>query len=102
MAEIENLKTELVTEDELKKVQRNAKAGFIRSLRSNQGLAAALCTSEFIRGDWREIFNLLEHIEKITAEDIKRVANEYFVDNNRSVAEIVTEEASKEETEAGE
>ena len=102
MAEIESLKTELVTEDELKKVQRNAKAGFIRSLRSNQGLAAALCTSEFIRGDWREIFNLLDHIEKITAEDIKRVANEYFVDNNRSVAEIVTEEASKEETEAGE
>ena len=40
MAEIENLKTELVTEDELKKVKRNAKAGFIRSLRSNRGLAA--------------------------------------------------------------
>ena len=102
MAEIENLKTELVTEDELNKVKRNAKAGFIRSLQSNQGLAAALCTSEFIRGDWREIFNLLEHIEKVTAEDIKRVANEYFADSNRSVAEIVTEEPSKEETEAGE
>ena len=101
MTEIENLKTELVTENELKKVQRNAKAGFIRSLRSNRGLAAALCTSEFIRGDWREIFNLLEQIEKITSEDIKRVANEYFVDSNRTVAEIVTE-ASKEETEAAE
>ena len=102
MAEIENLKTEHVTEDELKKVKRNAKAGFIRSLRSNQGLAAQLCTYEFIHDDWREIFNLLEQIEKITPEDIKRVANEYFVDSNRSVAEIVTEEASKEDTEAGE
>ena len=102
MAEIENLKTEHVTEDELKKVKRNAKAGFIRSLRSNQGLAAQLCTYEFIHGDWREIFNLLAQIEKITPEDIKRVANEYFVDSNRSVAEIVTEEASKEDTEAGE
>ena len=102
MAEIENLKTEHVTEDELKKVKRNAKAGFIRSLRSNQGLAAQLCTYEFIHDDWREIFNLLEQIEKITPEDIKRVANEYFVDSNRSVAEIVTEEASKEDMEAGE
>ncbi len=102
MAEIENLKTEHVTEDELKKVKRNAKAGFIRSLRSNQGLAAQLCTYEFIHDDWREIFNLLEQIEKITREDIKRVANEYFVDSNRSVAEIVTEEASKEDMEAGE
>ena len=90
-----------MTEDELKKVKRNAKAGFIRSLRSNRGLAAQLCTHEFIHGDWREIFNLLEQIEKITSEDIKRVANEYFVDSNRTVAEIVTE-ASKEETEAGE
>ena len=102
MAEIESLKTEHVTEDELTKVKRNAKAGFIRSLRSNQGLAAQLCTYEFIHGDWREIFSLLGRIEKITREDIKRVANEYFADGNRSVAEIVTEEASKENTEADE
>lgn len=43
-------------------------------------------------GDWRELFKSLERIEKVTAEDIKRVANEYFVASNRSVGEIVTEE----------
>jgi predicted Zn-dependent peptidase len=89
--EIERLKTELVSEDELKKVKTFAKAGLIRSLRSNSGLASYLCDYEFLMGDWRELFRSLEHIEKVTAEDVKRVANEYFADSNRSVAEIVTE-----------
>ena len=98
LAEIEKLKTELVSEDELKKVKRRAKAGLIRSLCSNSGLAEYLCTYEFLMGDWRELFRSLERIEKVTAEDIKRVANEYFVDSNRSVAEIATQ-VSKAETE---
>ncbi len=96
--EIEKLKAELVSEAELKKVKTRAKVGLIRSLRSNSGLAENLCTNEFLMGDWQELFRSLERIEKVTAEDIKRVANEYFVDSNRSVAEIVTEE-SKAETE---
>jgi len=95
--EIEKLKTELVSEAELNKVKRLAKAGLIRSLRSNSGLAEQLCTYEFLMGDWRELFKSLERIEKVTAEDIKRVANEYFVDANRSVAEIITEEAKETE-----
>jgi predicted Zn-dependent peptidase len=98
LAEIEKLKTELVSEAELRKVKRRAKARLIRSLRSNSGLAEQLCTYEFLMGSWRELFRSLDRIERVTAEDIKRVANEYFVYPNRSVAEIVTE-ASKAETE---
>ena len=99
LSEIEKLKSELVPADELKKVKTLAKARLIRSLRSNTGLARMLCTAEFIMGDWRELFKSLDRIEEVTAEDIQRVANEYFMDSNRSVAEIVTE-APKEETEA--
>ena len=101
LTEIETLKTELVSEAELKKVKRRAKAGLIHSLRSSSGLASMLCSSEFLLGDWRELFKSLERIEMVTAEDITRVANEYFVSSNRSVAELVTE-ATKEEKEAGE
>jgi len=101
LTEIEVLKTDLVSEVELKKVKRRAKAGLIHSLRSSSGLASMLCSSEFLLGDWRELFKSLDRIDKVTAEDIKRVANEYFVSSNRSVAEIVTE-ATKQEAEAGE
>lgn len=94
LEEIEKLKNELVSEDELKKVKTFAKATLIRSLRSNSGLAERLCTYEFVMGGWRELFRSLENIEKVTVEDIKRVANECFVHSNRSVAEIVTEASS--------
>ena len=94
LEELEKIKTELVTEAELKKVKTFAKAGLIRSLGSNSGLAKQLCNYEFVMGDWRELFRSLEHIEKVTAEDVRRVANQYFVDSNRSVAEIVTEAPS--------
>jgi len=96
LAEIERLKAEPVSDDELKKVKTLAKAGFIRSLRSNTGLAQALCEHEFLLGDWRELFKSLEQIERVTAEDIQRVARAYFVDSNRSVAEIVTAGADTE------
>ena len=100
LAEIEILKTELVSEAELKKVKTLAKAGLIRSLRSNSGLAGMLCSAEFLLGDWRELFSSLERIEKVTSEDIKRVANEYFVDSNRSVGEIVTSTDDEEKEES--
>lgn len=96
LAEIEKLKTEAVSDAELKKVKTRAKAGLIRALASNSGMAQELCTYEFLMGDWRELFESLEHIEQVTAEDIKRIANEYFIDSNRSVAEILTETPKKE------
>ena len=100
LAEIEILKTELVSDAELKKVKTLAKAGLIRSLRSNSGLAGMLCSAEFLLGDWRELFKSLERIEKVTSEDIKRVASEYFVDSNRSVGEIVTSTDDEEKEES--
>ncbi len=94
--EIEKLKTELVTDEELAKVKRRAKAGLIRSLGSNMGMAEQLCSYEILLGDWRELFNVLERIDKVTPEDIQRVAQEYFIDSNRSVGEILTEASSTE------
>ena len=100
LAEIEKLKTESVSEAELKKVKTQAKAELIRALASNSGMAQQLCTYEFLMGDWRELFKSLERIAEVTAEDIKRIANEYFVDSNRSVAEILTETPKKETEES--
>lgn len=88
--EIEKLKTELITPDDLKAIRTKARANFIRRLESNQGLAMQLTTYQAVLGDWRELFGQLNKINQITAEDIKRVANEYFKKTNRTVAELVT------------
>lgn len=91
-AEIERLKSEPVSEQELAMVKTRAKAGLIRGLRSNGGIAAQLATAHVRFGDWREIFGQVDKIEAVTAEDIMRVANETFVSNNRTVGMIVNED----------
>jgi predicted Zn-dependent peptidase len=87
--EIEKLKSEPVADDELKRVKTRAKADLIRGLQSNQGIAGALATHQSLYGDWRELFRAVEKIDKVTKEDIRRVAQATFVSTNRTVGMIV-------------
>ncbi len=91
-AEIERLKSEPVGEEELRMIQTRAKAGLIRGLSSNGGIARQLAMYQAQLGDWRELFRSVERIEKVTPEDIMRVAQATFVLTNRTVAMIVNEE----------
>ncbi len=86
--EIERLKTELVSDEDLKAIKTRARAGLIRSLGSNQGLANQLATYEGLYGNWRELFNSLDKLNAVTAADIQRVATSVFVNNNRSIGTI--------------
>lgn len=88
--ELEKLKKDLVTEDELKMVKARAKVGLLQSLERNQGLAIALATAQQRYGDWREVFRQVDQIEKVTREDIRRVANLIFLEGNRTAAWIET------------
>jgi len=92
MAEIERLKTESVTAEELKKAKTRARAGLIRQLGSNMGLAQQLTYYQVLTGDWRNLFRQLDRIDKVTAEDILRVAKETFTTKNRTVGLIATTE----------
>ena len=89
--EIEKLKTELVRPEELQKAKTRIRADLIYELRSNRGLASQLTFYQVVTGDWRNLFRQTERIEKVTAEDIKRVANEYFTDKNKTVGTVETE-----------
>jgi len=88
--EIERLKTELVSPEELQKAKTRSRAGLIRQLDSNRGLAAQLTFYEVVTRDWRNLFKQLDKIEQVTAEDIQRVAKEYFTSKNRTVGIIET------------
>ena len=89
-AEIEKLKKEDISDDELKMIKTRAKANLIRSLDSNSGLAFSLGLNQARYGDWRELFRDVDRIDKITKADIRRVANKTFTDNNRTVGIIET------------
>lgn len=86
--EIERLKGELVDQVTLKRVQTRAKATLLRRLNSNPGMAEALTYYQALMGSWRNLFQQLDKINAVTAEDIKRVANEYFQKKNRTIGII--------------
>ena len=88
--EIERLKKEDISDDELKMIKTRAKANLLRSLGSNSGLAFELGINQARYDDWRELFRQVERIDKITKADIRRVANQTFTDANRTVGIIET------------
>jgi predicted Zn-dependent peptidase len=86
--EIQKIKTQDISDDELKMIKTRAKANLIRGLGDNAGLAFQLGMAQARYDDWRELFRQVDRIEKITKADIRRVANETFKDNNRTVGII--------------
>lgn len=88
--ELQRLKTEDVTDEELAKFRTRAKAGLLRSLGSNLGLAMSLTDYHTLFGDWRELFRYIQRFDAVTKADIRRVAAETFVESKRIVAMIDT------------
>lgn len=89
--EIARLKTEPVTEAELERVKTKMRANLVRQLDSDFGMALQMAEYQTKTGDWRNLFYYIDAIQMLTAEDIQRVANEYFDNQRRTVGEIVTE-----------
>jgi predicted Zn-dependent peptidase len=87
-AEVERLKNEDLTDEELQMVKTRAKADLLRRLGDNQGLAFQLGTTQSLYGDWRHLFRHVDEIDKVSKADIRRVANATFVVSNRTVGMI--------------
>lgn len=93
--ELEKIKNGEVTQEELDRVRTNARAGLIRGLDSNSGLAVRLGQAQSLQGDWRKVFTNLEDLEAVTVEDIQRVAKKYLVKENRTVGAIANAPAGE-------
>ena len=89
-AEIDRLKNQDVSDEELQSVKTRAKADLIRGLGDNGGLAAQLAEYQAMYGDWRELFRQIDRIEKVSKADIRRVANKIFTPENRTVGIMET------------
>ncbi|MDH5744136.1 MAG: insulinase family protein [Candidatus Aminicenantes bacterium] len=83
--EIENIKKDGVTPEEIQKAKNRFEAMFIRSLASMMGLARRAGGAELHRG-WRSILTDLDEMKKVTNDDIKRVAAKYFIKDNSLTA----------------
>lgn len=86
---IEKVKTEPVTERELRKVKNNLDAQFIRSMSSNFGIAIQLIRYQLLSGDWKLFQKYRELIAAVTADDLMDFAKTYLTTENRTVAYLV-------------
>jgi predicted Zn-dependent peptidase len=70
-----------VDEQTLARVKTKTRAMVIRQLDNNSGLAQLLATYYANYGDWRKLFTAIDDINKVTADDVQRVARQYFISN---------------------
>lgn len=91
-AEIDLLKTDLVSPRELQKAKNQIEASFIFSQDSVFRLAQQLASYEIVAG-WQYWKAYLPGIRAVTRDDIRRVARKYLRSENRTVGIMIPGEA---------
>lgn len=84
----------------LARVKTKTRAGLIRALDNNSGLAQALASSHAEYGNWRKLFTEVDEVDKVTADDVQRVAKALFDPQTRTIAYITQQAEQKEAPEA--
>jgi predicted Zn-dependent peptidase len=93
-AEIEKVKNEMISEDELQKIKNQVEADFITRNSSVAGIAETLSNYKVYFGEANLINTEMNRYLKVTREDIKRVANKYFVKENRVVLHYLPKQSN--------
>jgi predicted Zn-dependent peptidase len=89
LRELEELKREPVSDSDLQKIKNQIQTSFLRKLDSNSTLAYWLSYGQCLFGDWRYVTDRIQAYEKVTAEEVRRVARKYFIPKNQTVAILV-------------
>lgn len=87
--ELNRLATTKVSPEELQKARNQILANFYRELKTINGKANLLGQYDIYFGGYTKLFSFDQAIEKVTPEDIQRVAKKVFQKNNRTVATLV-------------
>jgi predicted Zn-dependent peptidase len=87
LAAVERLRKEPVAENELQRARQQMTADLIRDLDTNNGIATHLGFAE-IQDTWKDLFNQIPDLNKVTLEDLQRVARTYYTPEGRNVLVI--------------
>jgi predicted Zn-dependent peptidase len=83
--EIEKVKNTLISDREFEKIRNQTESAFVTQNSTVVGVAENLANYHVYYGDANLINTEIDRYMKVTKEDIKRVANQYLVKNNRVV-----------------
>jgi predicted Zn-dependent peptidase len=86
---LDRLAREGPTPRELQKAKNLMEAGFVKSLKTNNGVGQQLGFYEHVLGDYREMFRVIERYRAVTAADCQRVARAIFRPERRTISILV-------------
>src|SRR5262249_46544676 len=94
LAELENIKKFGVTKEQLARAKAQIAQKHYRQLETVTGLAADVAYFESL-GDWKKSASYLSAIQKVSADDVVRVAKKYLTFGNLSAFEYLPESAAR-------
>jgi predicted Zn-dependent peptidase len=92
-AEIEKVKTELITEKEFQKIRNQMESQFVQQNSSAVGIAEQLANYHVYYKDTNLINTEIDQYMKVTREDLQRVAKKYLTKENRVVLHYLPKSA---------
>src|SRR5688500_4564332 len=100
LAEVDKMKTNLVTAEELGKAAKQFTAATLSSRKTMQGQAQDLGSSWMAASDLNFSARYLEAVKRATPADLQRVAREYLTTENRTLYALLPTGAAPRTTEA--
>lgn len=89
---IKTVREKGVTQEELQRAKAKMRAGVIRDLDSNLGLAKSFAEAEVLRGQWQRVFTRLSDLEQVGVETIQEVAQEYLQPDRSTTGKLQFEQ----------
>lgn len=83
--EIEGIKRDGVTVEEVEKAKNQLTVGLLWKLKTNRGLASELSYFEIVAGNWRYLADYLKEVGRFQPNDIQDLARRYLNHSNRTV-----------------
>jgi zinc protease len=93
--EIARLQRDGAEEREMQKAKNILLAQFYRSMKTISGQANTLGSYEIFFGDYKKLLEAPDRFEKVTAEDVQRVAKKYLTEKNRTVGTLIPTKGDK-------
>lgn len=93
-AQIDLIRQEGVSEEEVAKAKRQMEVGFVRGLSTTHSLASRVGQETVFFGRVRSLDERLASINAVTPEDVQRVVKEYLVPESRSVVHVLDSQIS--------
>ena len=88
LEQFDKIRTEKVSEEELTKSKENMKGKLILEIEDSKSLAGLLAQSELLEGGVKTPDEIIGEIDKVTAEDIKKLAQRIFIEKTLNLAVI--------------